>query len=500
MANAFDPSNFDSRRTKFPEITVANNTKLDDIVVGVIGPVDAPRVIGVPEELNQEAKVQQALSANGLSCADGKITVATLPSARVVAVGLGSDADVSSELLRQGAGTAMRFIASGSYPQPRTVAISFAAGGQSNVQAITEGALLGCYSFSKLSAELAPLSIEQICLLDATDDSKLAVERGKIIAQAVAVARDWVNLPPNFLYPESFADQARGYLKDTKAQVSVLDEKALEKQGFGGILAVGGGSVRPPRLVIADYRPREAKKHLVLIGKGITFDSGGYNLKPGSSMITMKCDMSGAADVIAAIGAIARLGLNVHVSALAPMAESMVSGQAYRPSDVLTIFDGTTVENANSDAEGRIVLADAIARASQDKPDMIIDVATLTGACVNALGNRTAGLFANSDASADRVLDAASVTGETFWQLPILDDVRKNLDSAVADLKSSGTRAGGLVFSAAFLEKFVGEGIEWAHLDIAGPAWADEAHDYVSKEGTGMSVRTLIEVANQMSK
>jgi len=238
----------------------------------------------------------------------------------------------------------------------------------------------------------------------------------------------------------------------------------------------------------------------VLIGKGITYDSGGYNLKPAESLKTMKCDMAGAASVIVATRAIADLGLSVRVTAYAPLAESMISGSAYRPGDVLTIFDGTTVENIDSDCEGRIVLADALARANADQADMVVDIATLTGACMVALGTRVAGLMASDDAAADRLLDAAETAGEEFWQLPITEHVRSQLPSEVADLRSKADRYGGALFAGAFLQHFVADQTSWAHLDVAGPAWnRDTAHDYVPAQATGMGVRTLIALAASMA-
>jgi leucyl aminopeptidase len=321
------------------------------------------------------------------------------------------------------------------------------------------------------------------------------------VAAAVLTAREWVNVPPNLLYPETFADEAKDLVKDAKVSVEVLDGPALARAGYGGILAVGGGSSRPPRLVRLSYRPRGAKQHLALVGKGITFDSGGLNLKPGEGMYTMKCDMAGAAAVLAATHAIARLGLAVQVTAYGALAENLPSDTAYRPSDVLTMYGGKTVENGNSDAEGRLVMADALARANEDKPTLVVDVATLTGACIVALGDRTSGLMATDDETADLLLDAAEAAGEDFWQLPIPRETRGKLDSKVADLKSTGSdRFGGALVAAAFLREFVSPGTPWAHLDIAGPAFFDgKPYGYVAPGGTGVAVRTLIALARSMS-
>ena len=253
-------------------------------------------------------------------------------------------------------------------------------------------------------------------------------------------ARDWVNMPANLLYPESFADSVRQQVADTRIAVDVLDDTALSRGGYGGLLAVGGGSSRPPRLVRLAYRPRGAKTHLALVGKGITFDSGGLNLKPAEGMYTMKCDMAGAATVFAATEAIARLGLKINVTTYGALAENLPSSTAYRPSDVLTMYGGKTVENGNSDAEGRLVMADALVRSGEDEPDLVIDVATLTGACVIALGERTAGLMSDDEELADQLLGAAEVAGEQLWQLPIPKEIRPKLDSKVADLRSVSRR------------------------------------------------------------
>ena len=314
-------------------------------------------------------------------------------------------------------------------------------------------------------------------------------------------ARDWGNTPPNLLYPETFAEAAKAYVRDAKIAVEILDDKALERGGYGGILAVGGGSARKPRLVRLSYSPRGAQRHLALIGKGITFDSGGLDIKPAGQMAGMKFDMSGAGAVIAAIRAIADLGLKVKVTAYAALAENMPSGSSYRSSDVLTMFDGQTVENYNTDAEGRLVMADALARAGQDSPDLMVDIATLTGACMVALGTRTSGLITNGEQTSDLLLDAAEAAGEDFWELPLTEYTRGLIKSDVADMRSgAGQRWGGALVAGAFLERFVPEGVAWAHLDIAGPAENDgEAYGYVSKGGTGAGVRTLVALAQHLA-
>jgi leucyl aminopeptidase len=280
----------------------------------------------------------------------------------------------------------------------------------------------------------------------------------------------------------------------------VLDEKALKKAGYGGILGVGQGSSQPPRLVKLTYRASRGAQHLALVGKGITFDSGGLSLKPAQSMEAMKSDMGGAAAVIAAMTAIARLKPDVNVTGWAPMAENMPSGSAQRPSDVLRIYGGKTVEVLNTDAEGRLVLADAIARASEDRPDLIVDIATLTGAQLVALGSRTTGVMSNDDGARDRILAASRRAGEAMWPMPLPPELRKSMDSEVADIANIGDKYGGMLVAGLFLKYFVGEGLTWAHLDIAGPAFNQPtAHGYTPQGGTAAGVRTLVALAEDLA-
>jgi leucyl aminopeptidase len=431
----------------------------------------------------------------------------TLPAAgdgpRIVVVGLSSE-QPSAEELRRTAGAGVRHAASLAASESLSLAVSLGTSDSMQLAAVAEGALLGSYRYEPISAAPAEGGkVQTITVVHRGDvkDSAAVTAAAKIVVQAVATVRDWVNLPANLLYPESFADQVRNLVRDNKIAIDVLDEAALSRDGYGGLMAVGGGSSRPPRLVRLSYSPRGAKFHLALVGKGITFDSGGLNLKPGEGMYTMKCDMAGAATVLVAVRAIAQLDLKIKVTAYGALAENMPSGSAYRPSDVLSIYGGKTVENGNSDAEGRLVMADTLARANEDHPDLVVDVATLTGACVVALGERTAGLMTNDDATADLVLGAAVSAGEDVWQLPIPREIRHKLDSKVADLRSVvPDRWGGALVAAAFLREFVAEGTPWAHLDIAGPAFHDgKPYGYVAPGGTGVGVRTLIALARQLA-
>lgn len=490
-----------------PPVTVSASAPQDAdvLVLGLADTSGSPTLLGMDElaaEYFEERFGSDLLSvAQGLGAGSKVGTAVVLPSAaaRVIVTGVG-DVDVTPERVRRAAGAALRLAAGLPGEAPLCVAISLDIVSPESVKAAAEGALLAAHSsFPRRDDGVAGIGRITIVAPDARD-SKRAVETGAVVAAGVSEARDWVNQPPNVLYPESFAEEARALAREAKLEVEVLDEKALAKGAYGGLLAVGGGSARPPRLVRLSYNPRDAKRHLVLVGKGITFDSGGLDIKPADSMYTMKLDMAGAAAVLASMRAIARLKLKVRVTAYAAMAENMPSGTAYRPSDVLTVYGGTTVENGNTDAEGRLVLADALARASEDSPDLLVDIATLTGACMVALGSRTAGLMASDDATANHVLDAAETAGEAFWHLPITDEVREQLRSDVADVRSTGTtRYGGALLAAAFLQKFVGNEAAWAHLDIAGPAFNETAaYDYVAKGGTGYGVRTLVALASSL--
>jgi leucyl aminopeptidase len=324
-----------------------------------------------------------------------------------------------------------------------------------------------------------------------------AADRARILAEAMALVRDLINTAPADMVPTDLAAVAEQTAGASGLGVQVLDENELAKEEYGGILAVGMGSAHPPRLVRLEYTHPEATSTVVFAGKGITFDSGGLSLKPPKAMETMKADMSGAAAVLGALQAIAALGPVVNVVGYLPLAENMPGGGAQRPSDVITIYGGKTVEVLNTDAEGRLVLADALARSGADAPALLVDVATLTGAATVALGTRTAGVMATDESLAAQISESAKRAGEAMWPMPLPEDLRKGLDSSVADIANvSGDRAGGMLTAGLFLREFVPDGVRWAHLDIAGPAFNDGgAYGYTPKGGTGAAVRTLVQVA-----
>lgn len=369
--------------------------------------------------------------------------------------------------------------------------------------ALIEGFQLGFYEYNgkKSKASIKPAKLSKITLV--TDAKITAKELSEIavLATAVHTTRDLVNTPPNDMYPASMVKAVQSGVKGLGLKVQVWDEKALAKEGFGGILAVGMGSSRPPRLVKIEYKPKGATKHLALVGKGITFDTGGLSLKPAESMVGMKYDMTGAATAFQSVVAISKLGLPIHVTAWLCLAENMPSSTAQRPDDVIRIRNGKTVEVLNTDAEGRLVLADGLSAAVETKPDLIIDIATLTGAATIALGNRYAGLM--GAAKAVRVVEAAAEkAGELVWHMPLPAELRALLNSDVADIANVkiGNRAGGMLVGGHFLREFVPVEIDWAHLDIAGPADnSAAAYGYTPKGGTGVILRTLVSVAQHLS-
>jgi leucyl aminopeptidase len=480
--------------------------KVDAIVIGVASRDGSPVLLAGADPVDQALGGSLATTLKHLGATGKADEVTKLPTNGaakapvVVAAGVGpvEGDEPTLEQIRRAAGAAARSLAG-----TDSAAFALPAAGTEQASAVAEGMLLGAYTYNEyktgddLKAPVAAVTLVGPGVK--TKAVKEAVERTEIVAEAVNTARSWINTPPSDLPPKELADSAVKLTKGLKVDVEVLDEKALAKGGYGGIIGVGQGSSRPPRLVRISHKPAKADKHVAFVGKGITFDTGGISLKPNDGMLTMKSDMSGAAAVLAAVIAIAKLNPKVAVTAYAPLAENMPSGTAQRPSDVLTMYGGKTVEVLNTDAEGRLVMADAIVRASEDEPDLIVDIATLTGAAVVALGTRVAGIMANDDDLLEQVHDASDRAGDQMWPLPLPPEMREKLDSPVADLANIGDRMGGALQAGVFLSEFVGEGIKWAHLDIAGPAFNDASpHGYTPKGGTGAGVRTLVQIVEDV--
>lgn len=494
-----------------PSVTVASalpKRRVDSsvlIVPVVSGSEDGDRATVVADgylDAETVGEIEAALEALGAKGGNEQLTrivVSALPVGSVLAVGLGKSRDEwSAETIRRAAGVAARSLSG--------VENVFTTLSHLDLEAAIEGLVLGAYRFSEFRSEkTAPkdAGIRKITAL--TPDTKAATKdaaaRAEAIATAVATARDFVNTPPSHLFPAEFAKRAKALGEDAGLDVEVLDEKALAKDGYGGIIGVGKGSSRPPRLVRLAHRGGGRKgKKVALVGKGITFDTGGISIKPAANMHHMTSDMGGAAAVIATVVLAARLKLPIDVVAYVPMAENMPSSTAQRPGDVLTQYGGTTVEVLNTDAEGRLILADAIVRACEDGPDYLIETSTLTGAQTVALGARTPGVM-GSDDFRDRVAEISQAVGENAWAMPLPEELKDDLKSTVADLANvSGSRFAGMLVAGTYLREFVADGVEWAHIDIAAPAYnSGGPWGYTPKGGTGVPTRTMFAVLEDIA-
>ena len=458
-----------------------------------------------------EAPLLEAL--NDLGATGGADEVIKLPgraSKLIVLSGLGESKASDRfphEALRRAAGAAARNLAghsSATFALPHSSLEEFSA--------IAEGAMLGAYAFDEFRGtskadRKSPLGKISIFSKSAKkSEYTKALRRCEVIAKYTFIVRDLINTPPSHLTPDSFTQRFKKLAAGSGVKVEILNDSQLRKLGYGGIIGVGQGSANPPRLLHLSYTPKKKSvKRYAFVGKGITFDTGGLALKPAQGMEAMKSDMSGAAAVSAAALAIAELGLPIAIDAWAPLAENMVSDTATRPSDIITIYGGKTVEVLNPDAEGRLVLADAMMKAAEVGKkvgglDGLVDVATLTGAQVVALGTRTSAVMTNNQEFSDTFLKIAESTGEQFWPMPLPEELRASLDSPVADIANIGDRMGGMLVAGLFLKEFVAPELPWLHLDIAGPAYNDaKPHGYTPVGGTGVALRTLVALAESMA-
>ncbi len=412
----------------------------------------------------------------------------------VVALGLGNPENVSAETFRR-AGAAFTRAA---WNDTRAAIAALDAAGEVDrglaAQSLVEGASLGSYRFIKYKSEAKPCTLESLVVVGRGAKVQTGADRGARIAGAVALARDLVNEPAGAMTPSRLAEVATEVAEREGLEITVLDEVAIANEGLGGLQGVAQGSDQPPRLIELVYDPPGARGTVALVGKGITFDSGGLSLKTADGMETMKTDMSGAAAVLATMSVLPALAPKVKVIGILPTTENMPSGHAIKPGDVLKIRNGKTVEVLNTDAEGRLVLADGLSLAVEAGVDAIVDLATLTGAAMVALGRKIAGLMGNHDAWMEQVSDAADRAGEKVWPLPLPDEYRTKIDSEVADIRNTGgDRYGGALTAGLFLKEFVGD-VPWTHLDIAGPARSEEDDAYTPKGGSGFGVRTMIEL------
>ncbi|NNH72362.1 leucyl aminopeptidase [Nocardia uniformis] len=470
----------------------------DVLVVGLTSSDDGPAIAPADAfddvlDADTRAALVTALRAVGAKGKAEELTRIPAPAGlgvdSVLAVGLGAAEKVDAEQIRKSAGVAGRALSG------TATAVTTLSG--LDLGAAAEGFYLGAYTFtpyrsskSAPKADEGPVKRVEFLVPDPAYGEE-AFFRARSIAEAVATARDFVNTPPNDLFPAEFANRAAELAKAAGLQVEILDEEALEAGGYGGIIGVGKGSSRPPRLIRITYAGGDPK--VALVGKGITFDTGGISIKPAANMENMTSDMAGAAAVVATTLLAARLSLPLTVTATVPMAENMPSANAQRPGDVLTQYGGTTVEVINTDAEGRLILADAIVRAGEDEPDYLIDVATLTGAQMVALGTRTPGVM-GTDEFRDRIARISQSVGENGWAMPLPTELRADINSKIADLANVAPhRWGGMLSAGLFLKEFVPEDVQWAHVDIAGPSYnTGGPFGYTPKGGTGVPVRTLI--------
>jgi len=466
-------------------------------VVGV--KADGPKSILARSGLDAKFLASINLESLGVGSTLGKTTKVAGPSSSVVLlIGLGASQDLDS--FRHIGGVAARELGGSEH-----VVIDLPLKSEFETLALFEGFLLGNYDFQNYKSKPVKRILSKVTIVSKSKPKPSALSEIEIIVAAVHACRDLVNQPANDLYPEVMTLQAKRASKGLPIKIKVWEEKDLVAAGLGGIHAVGKGSLRPPRLVKLEYKPAGAKTSLALVGKGITFDTGGLSLKPAESMVGMKYDMTGAAAVMQALIAIASLGIKIQTTAWLCLAENMPSGSATRPNDIIKIRNGKTVEVLNTDAEGRLVLADGLSMAVEESPDYLIDVATLTGAATIALGNRYAGLMGDEGAI-KMVKNASESVGELVWHMPLPEELRPLLDSDIADLANVkiGNRAGGMLIGGLFLREFVGadqaKKPAWAHLDIAGPANNDSAaYGHTPKGATGVSVRTLIQLAKDLA-
>ena len=459
-----------------------------------------------------DGAISQLISQGEIKGKLNEITVVhslgKLPAARVVVVGLGKKEELSQDKVRGVVAEACRRLQQKNIDDIATIAMGAGMAGislESATQAVTEGALLGVYSFRKhITKEPEYSEIKQL-LIVGRNQAELSLlvrgsNKGKILAEATNLARDMVNESANYMTPNRMAEMAAELAKTHRLEVSVLEQEQMQKLGMGGLLGVAQGSQQPPKFIILRYRGGDsAEADVALLGKGITFDSGGLSIKPSEGMAEMKGDMAGGAAVMAAISAVAQLQPKINVLAIVPATENLPSGKALKPGDILTAMNGKTIEIISTDAEGRLILADALSYAKKLGVKFIVDVATLTGACRVALGDVYSGAFGNNQELMDKVIAAGAEAGELIWQMPMHEQYKEQTKSDVADIKNVGGKWGGAITAAHFLAEFVGD-TPWVHLDIAGTSLNEKEQGYLVKGATGVPVRTLVNLVLSLAK
>ena len=431
-----------------------------------------------------------------------------IPARIIAIVGLGKQSEFTLDRVRSVAAQACRALRRLNCKTIATVVHGAGIGGiepQAASQAIVEGSILGLYNFRKhITKEPEYHDVEELVIVERDAAKQKDLEqgyyKGKIIAEATLLARDLVNEPANCMTPSDVAMIAEGLAKTHGLELSILEREQMDREGMGALLGVAQGSDQPPKLIILHYKGNTTSSEtLGFVGKGITFDSGGVSLKPSEGMKEMKGDMSGAAAVIAALSAIAQLKPNVNITALIPATENMPSGRAIKPGDIVKAINGKTIEVENTDAEGRLILADALGYAIKQGLSPLVDVATLTGACHIALGDVCSGIFGNTQELVDKIIKAGSDAGERLWQMPMYEEYKEQNKSEVADIKNTGGRYGGAITAAQFLSEFVDD-TPWVHIDIAGTFYSDKEKNYLVKGATGVAVRTLVNFALASAK
>jgi leucyl aminopeptidase len=490
------------------EITVkigdTGKTRADTILLGIFE--DEKKTAGDLAEIDKSlnGEITKLRKQGEIKGKQSEVTVihslGKIPAGRIAVIGLGKKEELTEDKIRIVTADACRALRKKGAKQIDVVLPGIGVQGitvQIAAQAVTEGALLGLYTFTRhLSKKAEQGEVERLAIIDSNAKNKSAIEQGvntgKILAEAANLARDMVNEPANYMTPTIMAAEAKKIANKYDLAVEVFEREQIQKLGMGAFLGVAQGSAQPPKFIVLNYKGRNAKTiDIALVGKGLTFDSGGISLKPSADMGDMKSDMSGGASVIAAISAIAQFKPKVNVMAIVAATENMPSGTAVKPADILTAMNGKTIEVENTDAEGRLTLADALGYANKQGAKKIIDIATLTGACVVALGDITTGAFTNNQALVDKVIAAANSAGDKMWQLPMFDEYKEQNKSDVADLKNTGGRKAGAITAALFVGEFA-EKTPWVHLDIAGTALLDKPKGYYVKGATGVPTRTLV--------
>jgi len=485
-------------------VTDITEIEVDALIVNLFEEVNQPGGATGAVDKALDGVISQLIASGEIKGKLGELnlihTLGKIPASRILVAGLGKQPDLTLDKIRRITGEACRFLSKKRVKRVATIAHGTGVGGiepEKAAQAIAEGSILGLYTFRKhITKEPETSEIEELLILERDEEKLQLLERGctvgRVMAEATNFARDMINEPANFMTPNDMAEIAQKVANEYGLGCTVLEREQMQELGMGALLGVAQGSQQLPKFIILKYEGGDTShKSLGLVGKGITFDSGGISLKPSESMADMKGDMAGGATVIAALLGIAQLKPNINITALIPATENLPSGTALKPGDVLKAANGKTIEIANTDAEGRLILADALSYAQKLELAPVVDIATLTGACHIALGDFATGAFTNDQELLNKVVKAGDEAGEKLWQMPMYDEYKEQNKSEVADIKNTGGRYGGAITAAKFLNEFIGD-TPWVHLDIAGTFYSSKEKGYLIKGATGVGVRTLI--------